>query len=66
MVIGSTIFPYKNAHLATWRISDGKRENQIEHILIKGRYKTNMTDVRSYRGANTDSDHYLVVTRIRV
>jgi hypothetical protein len=66
MVTGSTIFPYKNTHFATWRISDGKRENQIEHILIKGRYKTNMTDVRRYRGANTDSDHYLVVTRIRV
>jgi hypothetical protein len=29
MVIGSTTFPHKNVHLATWRTPDGKKENQI-------------------------------------
>jgi hypothetical protein len=54
MVIGSTTFPHKNVHLATWRIPDGKTENQIDHILIEARHKTNMMDVRSYRGAKID------------
>jgi hypothetical protein len=65
MVIGSTTFPHKNVHLATRRAPDGKRENQIVHILIEARYKTNMIDVRSCRGTNIHSDNYLVVTRIR-
>jgi hypothetical protein len=65
MVIGSTTFPHKNVHLATWRTSNGKTENQIDHILIEARHKTNMMDVRSYRGANIDSGHNLVVTRTR-
>jgi endonuclease/exonuclease/phosphatase family metal-dependent hydrolase len=65
MVIGSTTFPHKNVHLATWRTPDGKIENQIDHILIEARHKTSMMYVRSYRGANIVSDHYLVVTGIR-
>jgi hypothetical protein len=64
-VIGSTTFPHKNIHLVTWRTFDGKTENQIDHILIKARYKTSMIDRRSYRGASIDSVHCLVVMRIR-
>jgi hypothetical protein len=65
MVIGSTTFPHKNVHMATWRTPDGMTKNQIDHILIEARPKTSMMDVRSYRDANIDCDHYLVVTRIR-
>jgi sorting nexin-29 len=65
MVIGSTTFSHKNIHLNTWRSRDGKTANQIYHVLIDARHKSNMMDVRSYRGANTDTDHYLVITRIR-
>ena len=65
MVIGSTTFPHKQIHLATWRSPDDRTTNQIDHVLIDARHKTSMMDVRSYRGANVDSDHYLVITRIR-
>jgi hypothetical protein len=65
MVIGSTTLPHKNVHLATWRTPDGKTENQIEHILIEARHIRNMMDMRSYRRANIDCEHYLVVTRMR-
>jgi hypothetical protein len=54
MVIGSTTFPHKNVHLAKWGTPDGETENQVVHILIEARNKTNMMDVRSYRGANID------------
>jgi hypothetical protein len=65
MVIGGTVFPHRKVHLATWRSPDGTTNNQIYHILIDARHKDNMMDVRTYRGANVDSDHYLVITRIR-
>jgi hypothetical protein len=65
MVIGSTAFPHKKVHLATWRSTDGTANNQIDHILIDAGHENNMMDVRTYRGENADSNHYLVITRIR-
>jgi endonuclease/exonuclease/phosphatase family metal-dependent hydrolase len=65
MIIESTTFPYKKIHLATWRSSDGTTNYQIDHILMDARHKNNIMDVRTYRVANADSDHYLVIIRIR-
>jgi hypothetical protein len=61
MVIGGTTF---SLHLATWKSSDCTTFNQIDNVLIDARHKNNMMYVRNYRGANANSDHYLV-TRIR-
>lgn len=33
--------------------------------MIETRHRTTVTDVRSYRGANTDPNHYLVIIGIR-
>ena len=66
MVIGGTIFPHKNIHKRTWTTPDGRSHNQIDHILIKQRFRRSLQDVRSYRGADCDSDHYLVVANIKV
>ncbi|PNF17173.1 hypothetical protein B7P43_G09059 [Cryptotermes secundus] len=45
--------------------SDGNVFNQIDHILIDVRHCSDLMDVRSYRGANIDSDHYLMISKIR-
>jgi len=61
MNISSTQFPRKNIYKHTW-VSPGDRYiSQIDHVLISNRYKSNITNVKSYRGADIDSDLYLVI-----
>jgi hypothetical protein len=44
---------------------DGKTHSQADHILIDRRWHSSVLDVRSFRAADCDTDHYLVVAKIR-
>ena len=64
-IIKSTYFRHKDIHKQTWISPDGNTRNQIDHVLTDKRRHTNVLDVRSYRGADCDSDHLLVIAKIR-
>jgi hypothetical protein len=59
------MFPYRNIHKHTWTSPDGNTHNQIDHILIDMRRHSSVLDVQSFRAADCDTDHYLVVAKIR-
>jgi hypothetical protein len=64
--IVSTQYRHKREHKITWMIPGGTEGNQIDHMLISKKWKRIIQDVRTYRGANVDSDHLLVVAKMRM
>ena len=62
LVVKSTMFPHRKY---TWTSPDGKTHNQIDHVLIDRRWHSRVLDVRSFRGADCDTDHYLVIAKVR-
>jgi len=62
LVVKTTMFPHRN-FLKSWTYPDGKTHNQIDHILINRRSHSSILDVRVFRGADNDTDHYLVVAK---
>jgi hypothetical protein len=59
------MFLHRNINKYTWTSPGGKTHNQIGHILVDRRRHSNVLDVRSYRAADCDTDHYLAVEKIR-
>jgi len=65
MKIVSTHYQHKRIHTGTWTSPDGKTLNQIDHVMVDARRKGVVEDVRTMRGPNCDSDHFLVKTIIK-
>jgi len=59
------MFPHRKIHNYTWTSPDGKTHNQIDRVLIGRRWHSSVLDVRSFRGADCDTDHYLVIAKVR-
>jgi hypothetical protein len=51
--------------LRPWTSPDGKTHNQIDHIFIDKQRHSSILDVQSFRVADCDTDHYLVVAKVR-
>ena len=65
-IIGGTLFEHKDIHKATWLSPKGDFTSQIDHICINNRWKKCLLDVRSQRGADINTSHYLVRGKLRL
>jgi hypothetical protein len=64
LTIKSTKFPHRNIHKYNWASPDGKTHIQIDHILTDRRRHSSVLDVRSFKEADCNTDHCLVVARV--
>jgi hypothetical protein len=67
LIVKSEIFSYRSIHKFTWISSDGKAHSQIDHTMLGRRWQSSVRvlGVQSFRGADCETDLYLVVTKIR-
>ena len=61
----STHYQHKRIHKGTWISPDGNTLNWIDHVIIDAYKKDVVGDVRTMRGLNCDSDHFLVKTIVK-
>jgi len=64
LVVKSKMFPHQNIHKYTWTIPGRNNRNLIDHILIDRRHSS-IRDVQSFREADCDTVHCLVVPKVR-
>jgi hypothetical protein len=65
LIVKSTTFPHRDIHKHTWTSPEGVTHNQIDHVLIDNRRHSNILDVHSFRGSDCDTDHYLLVAKLK-
>jgi endonuclease/exonuclease/phosphatase family metal-dependent hydrolase len=65
MKIISAYYQPKRIHKGIWMSPDGNTLNHIDHVIVDAKTKFVVEDVRTMRGLNCDSDHFLVKTVIK-
>jgi endonuclease/exonuclease/phosphatase family metal-dependent hydrolase len=63
--VKSMMFAHHNIDKYIWTSPDGKTHNQIDHILVDRRRHSNVLDFQSFRAADCDTGHYVVVAEVR-
>jgi hypothetical protein len=59
------MFAHHNAHTYTWTSANGKTHNHIDRILVDEQRHSSIFDAQPFRAADCDTDHYLVVAKVR-
>ncbi|GIX89076.1 putative endonuclease-reverse transcriptase [Caerostris extrusa] len=64
MVI-NTCFDHKRIHKEMWISDDGKIKDQTDRVINDKRHTSDVIDIRHCRGADCDTDHFLLVMKYR-
>ena len=64
LVIGGTLFQHKTIHKLTSRYPDGRTKSKIDHILVNGKWRRSLQDVKTRRLADVGSDHNLLIGKL--
>ena len=59
-VIGRTLFKHK-LHKFTWESPNHQDRNQIDHIVINGRYGRSLLHTRAMKSSNVGRHHLVII-----
>jgi hypothetical protein len=65
MIIKNTWYARKDIKKETWVSPDSITRNQVDHVIVDRPYASDIMEVSSCRGADGDTDHYLVRIKYR-
>lgn len=65
LCILNTCFQHHPRRLYTWRSPGDKYRNQIDYILINTRWRSSISNTRTFPGAECGTDHNLLVANLK-
>ena len=66
LVIEGSLFKHRDIHKITYTSPNARHQNKIDHIIINGRYRGTLMGTREMRGADANSDHHMVMGKVRL
>jgi hypothetical protein len=66
LTLANTWFKQHRRRLATWTSPDGITKNQIDYIGIQRKWRTSISNCKTYPGADCDTDHNLLVATLKI
>lgn len=66
LVISNTMFEQPKRRLYTWKSPGDWKRNQIDFFLIHKRFKNSVVNIRTYPGADINSDHSPVIANVHI
>ena len=64
--VSNTWFPHKSIHKYTWECRDTWLRSIIDYFLIGPEARKQVVDVQVVRGAENESDHFLVLMKVKL
>jgi len=65
LIVTNTWFKKPRRRQYTWKAPGDWGRHQFDYILIKHRFRNSVKDVQTLPGADIDSDHNLLVNKVR-
>ena len=65
LIVTNTWSKKTKRRLYTWKASGDWSRHQLDYILVKYRFRNSVKDVQTLPGADIDSDHNLLVAKVR-
>ena len=65
LVVMNMWFKIRKTELYTWKSPGDRKLYQIYYILVKLRFRNNISDIKTLHGSDIDSDHNLLVEEVQ-
>jgi len=64
LIVTNAWFRKPKRRLYTWKAPGERSRHQLDYVLVKYGFRNSVKDVQTLPGADIDSDHNLLVTKI--